>query len=135
MILRITKSKKGFVAFEAIIIIFIIFVLFIGTYAVYKQKARQLILSKQEIDQRSDCLQLANAITSMTMVRGAIMNMTSYHNMIIEPDQQRITSELSICTFPVKNVRNESGSSSRFQINAGRITVTNQNNGIIIANT
>jgi len=129
------KNKKGSIAFEAVTIIFIIFMLFIGSYAVYQQKARELILSKAELDERNDCLHIANAVTSMTMMPGASLNFTIYNAMTVEPAGQRIQSSSSFCTFPVKNIRNSTGSSDRFTVNAGRISITSEDGYVTISNT
>ena len=128
------KSKKGFVIFEALLVIIILFMLFIGVYAAYQKKTHELAVSKAQLEERSDCMRMTNAIAGLTIIGGgASINITIYNEMNIEPNEQRIESASSYCTFVTRNVRNSTSESpAQFTLNAGRINLRTENNYIII---
>ena len=81
------KSKKGFVIFEALLVIIILFMLFIGVYAAYQKKTHELAVSKAQLEERSDCMRMTNAIAGLTIIGGgASINITIYNEKIFYPN-------------------------------------------------
>ena len=99
------RSTKAFVTLEAVVFIGIIFLLFIGSYVVYVAKVRDLITSQREVREIGECNRVAAAITSIFLLGdGAEINLNISTPLTIEPAQQRIETNHSFCTFPVRRI-------------------------------
>jgi GTP-sensing pleiotropic transcriptional regulator CodY len=122
------KSKYGQVGYEALIAFGIIFILFIGTYMIYGEKSRDLIISARELEERADCLKVANAYTSIfTLGKESQMNITIYHNLTVFPSEQRIETENFFCTFVVPVVYyNGSRTNDTFTLIPGELRIINE---------
>ncbi len=114
-----TKSQS---AIEGMIALGIVLFLFLSVYIIYETRQRSVALSEQELNERKDCLRVANAITNaLVLGKGAELRVKIGNGLIIYPFQQRIESPHSFCTFPSGGV---SATGSRTITNTTNITLT-----------
>lgn len=119
-------QKKGQGGIEAMILIGVLMVVFLGVYLVYQAKNRAVLRVGQEIEERENCFQLANALTTIFVLGDtAQLTIRTAYEVSIDPQQQRIQSARAFCTFPMPTVI--SGSSSQpFSLPQGKITIRNE---------
>ncbi|MFH1396545.1 MAG: hypothetical protein ABIG93_04055 [archaeon] len=129
------KSKKAQVGLEAIVSVSLILFLFLGAYLIYYDKNADIIKSEQELNERAECFQLANLINNIyTLGDNTEITTKISQNMTIEPGNQRIYSEKSYCTFPLKMVsQNSTLNFDAFTLQEGNVSITNEN-GLVIVN-
>lgn len=130
----LTKMKKSQAALEAMIALGVIFILFIGVYGIYLLKNSDVIRSRQHLEEREDCLKMANAITSAFLLKDSATTITIYHELTISPSAQRIETEKASCTFPVKSVYDDALKQEPFTLQPGKITVENKEGMVVIEN-
>lgn len=124
-------KKRGQAGIEAVVALGIIFFLFIGVYLIYTAKNRDLSFSKKVIEEREDCLKLANAIVNtFTLGDSAEMTITTYHDLTVIPVEQRIETTKSFCTIPVKTIHENSD----LTLSAGKIKLKNERSYITLSN-
>ncbi|MBS3165599.1 hypothetical protein J4444_00610 [Candidatus Woesearchaeota archaeon] len=118
--------KRAQAGVEGMIAVGIIFFLFMGVYLVYIEKQHLVTLTNQELQEHRDCLLLSNAITTILILgEGSQTTVRIKYNQTIYPLQQRIESENSFCTIPVKSVSNSGYSSTApFNLAPGNVVIS-----------
>jgi len=128
--------RKGQVGMEAIISVGIVIFLFLGLFLVYFYKSAEISNLEQELDERAECMELANVITNVfALGDGVEITVKISENMTVEPGKQRIYSENSFCTFPVKRVfQNSSLVFDSFILQSGNVSIINEEGAVIVNN-
>ncbi|MBU0469853.1 MAG: hypothetical protein KKA62_05410 [Nanoarchaeota archaeon] len=129
-------EKKGQTGIEGLVILCIIFLIFIAMFLVYLSKNRDLIVFEKELEERSDCLKLANAINQMfALSDSAAITIKISTELTVHPAEQRISSAQSSCTIPLRSISNNSTyNGNYFILNQGDVLVENRNNIVVISN-
>ncbi|MFH1828130.1 MAG: hypothetical protein ABH824_02600 [Nanoarchaeota archaeon] len=129
------KSKKAQIGLEAIASISLLLFLFLGMYLIYLAKDTEIIVLRERLDEREDCLKLANTINNAYSLGDYVeITVQITENITIEPGQQRIYSENSFCTIPLRTIsQNSSLTYDSFTLQPGNMTITNDN-GLVIVN-
>ena len=108
--------KKAFMTVEAVIFIGIIFLLFGASYVLYINKSIDLSQSRQELQEKADCMRAASALTAIHVLgNGARATIEIDNALILE--EQRIETNTTFCTFPVASNR------TRLTLVPGNITI------------
>ena len=127
------STKKAQAAIEAMIAMGILTLLFMVVYIVYAAKNDDTALSRQRLEESADCLSLATMIGSIFMLGDSSkVTMHIYHNLNVQPTQQRIESTHAFCTIPLNTIRSSQLSVVPFNLTTGKVTLFN-NQGVIIA--
>jgi len=128
------KNKKAQSAIEATVAFGIIFFIFIVVYLIYTEKNQDLLSAHKIIDEREDCLKITNGISSIfTLGTGAEITIRISQEAEIFPNEQRIETGRSSCTFPTRLVSGEI-SNEPFTVSSGQLKIRNENNLVIINN-
>ena len=128
-------TKNGQAAIEAMIAMGILALLFMVVYIVYSAKSDDTALSKQQLDESADCLSLSTMIGSIFLLGDSSKGTIHiYHELSVEPTQQRIESKHAFCTIPLSTVRSNLLSTAPFNLSTGKVTLENNQGLIIISN-
>ncbi len=131
------NNKKCQTAVEALITLGIMALLLTGIYLFYLDRQTSLYLSQKELEEKEECLQLTNAFTNVWVLSGeqVELNLKIKHQFTVNPEQQVLYSENSVCTIPLGNVaQNLSGQAGTFQINPGEVKVESVQGMVLVNN-
>ena len=129
-------KSKGQAAVEVLVVLGILLLMFLGVFALYNAKRADVYRSEDILQERADCLQLTNAFMHIfTLGDSAEITISIQHNVTVEPDAQRIATEHSFCTYPVKAVYQSSSMlPDPFILAAGDVKVENRDGFVIVIN-
>ena len=96
-------NKKAQVSHEALMVLGVIFFIFIIVLSIYFHKNADVLSSNQEIEERTECLKLANTISGIFYLGGE-MSLILYQDLTVFPEQQRIETEHTFCTLVLDNI-------------------------------
>lgn len=99
------RSKKAQAGVEGMVMLGVVFMIFLGAYAVSIIQQRSVVVAEKEIEEREECLLLANTIVSVyELDQQAQMIITLKNNITIIPAEQRMESAHAVCTIPIGSV-------------------------------
>ena len=81
----------------------VFFLIFMIVLSIYFLKNADVLRSNQEIEERTECLKLANTISGIFYVGGEV-EITLDRDLTVFPEQQRIETEHNYCTLALDNI-------------------------------
>ena len=124
--------KKGQVSHEALMILGMIFFIFIVVLSIYFLKSADVVRFNTQIEERTECLKLANTISGIFYLGGQV-DLTLYQDLTVFPEQQRIETEHTFCTLPLDNIL-YGGSSEEFDLVQGNFIIKKSGDLVVINN-
>lgn len=128
------QNKKAQASFEAMLGLALIFFIFLGTYAIYLNKNSDMLRSKEQLQEREDCLKLTGTIMQAFLLGDKTTFVISVQHPIgINPGGRRAETKHSFCTLPINQIYDNQSSSSPFSLDVGKIQVENNGGRILLS--
>jgi hypothetical protein len=128
--------KKGQASLEMMVAAGLILVIFLGVYLIYVSKYADISKTKNELNEREDCLKLINAITEIfTLGKSSEITIDIDNDLNVYPAQQRIETSKTFCTFSLREIyQNSSLIDSPFTLQSGDVKIKNVYGKVLVDN-